>query len=54
MLFANKDIIEKLKQIDQKFADHEDKILLIFEYIKQLEQTKQKEIKFKVRKQIGF
>ena len=54
MLLAHKDIIEKLGQIEQKLADHDDKILLIFEYLKKLEQAKQQEIELKERKQIGF
>jgi hypothetical protein len=54
MLFAYTDIIEKLKQIELKLAGHDDNILLIFEYLKQLEQAKQQEIEYKERKKIGF
>jgi len=54
MLTAHKDIIEKLWQIEQKLADHDDKILLIFEYLKQLELAKQEELEIKERKRIGF
>jgi len=54
MLFAQKDFIEKMKQIDLKFADYDEKIMLIFEYLKELEQAKQQEIEFKERKRIGF
>jgi len=32
-LMANKDIIKKIKQIEQILGDHDEKILLIFEYI---------------------
>jgi len=54
ILLAHKDIIGKLRHIEQKLADHDDKILLIFEYLKQLEQVKQEELEFKERQQIGF
>ena len=54
MLLAHKDIIEKLSRIERKLADHDDKILLIFEYLKQLERAKQNELEFKERKHIGF
>jgi phage regulator Rha-like protein len=54
MLLSNRDIIEKLLQIEQNLADHDEKILLIFEYLKQLEQAKQQEIEYKERKKIGF
>jgi phage regulator Rha-like protein len=53
-LHAHREIIDKQKQIEQKLADHDDKILLIFEYIRQLEQVKQEENDFKERRRIGF
>ncbi|MBC8315977.1 MAG: ORF6N domain-containing protein [Bacteroidales bacterium] len=54
MPLANKDIVEKLKHIEQKLANHNDKILLVFEYLKQREQAKQDEVEFDEREQIGF
>lgn len=54
MLMAHKDILEKLWKIEQKLTDHDDKILLIFDYLKQLEQVNREELEFKERKQIGF
>ena len=54
LLSAHSEIIEKLNGLEQKFVDHDDKIALIFEYLKQLEQTKHDEISFKERIQIGF
>jgi len=54
MLVAHKDVVEKLMQIEQKFADHDEKIMLIFEYLKQLEQDKQANLKIKERRRIGF
>ncbi len=54
MLRIHKDILDKLNNFEEKLADHDDKIMLIFEYIKQLEQTKQEEPDFKNRKKIGY
>jgi hypothetical protein len=54
LLLAHKDIIENFNKIEQKLSDHDDKILLIFEYLKQLEQVKQQELEIKERKRIGF
>jgi len=39
MIMANKDILLKLKEFEKNLSDHDDKIRLIFEYLKQLEKT---------------
>jgi phage regulator Rha-like protein len=44
MLLAHKDILLKIEQMQQKLAEHDNNILLIFEYLKQLEQSKQEEL----------
>ena len=54
MLLTHKDILLRLEQIQQKLAEHDINILLIFEYIKQLEQKSKHEIDQKNRKKIGF
>ena len=54
MLFTHKDILLKLEKIEQKLSGHDEKILMIFEYLKQLEQTKQEELIVKNRKRIGY
>ncbi|MBP6871197.1 MAG: ORF6N domain-containing protein [Bacteroidales bacterium] len=54
LLLAHNDIIEKLSIIEQKIADHDDKILLIFGYLKQLEQYRQQKQEQQERKRIGF
>jgi hypothetical protein len=54
LLLTHKDILLRLEQIEQTLSGHDNKILLIFEYLKQLEQTKQQELEFKERKLIGF
>ncbi len=38
ILLAHKDVVSKLEQMQYKLAEHDNNILLIFEYIKQLEQ----------------
>jgi phage regulator Rha-like protein len=54
ILYNNEKIVEKLKQVEKSILDHEEKILVIFEYIKQLEIVKQKEQDFKNRKRMGY
>ena len=50
MLLTNKEIIQGLDKMEKKLTEHDDKIMLIFEYLKQLEQAKQIELKQKSRK----
>jgi len=54
MLLAYKDIVHKLEEIERKYTDHDQKIMLIFEYLKQLEASKQQDLDQKNRKRIGF
>jgi hypothetical protein len=54
MLFAYKDILHKLEEIERKYTDHDQKIMLIFEYLKQFEAFKQQDLEQKNRKPIGF
>lgn len=54
MLLTYKDILYKLEEIEKKSIDHDQQIMLIFEYLKQLEALKQQELEQKNRKPIGF
>lgn len=54
MILNHQELFFKLNELEKKIADHDDKLLLIFEYMKQFEQTKQEELKYKNRKPIGF
>jgi hypothetical protein len=54
MLESHKEIIRKLELLEKKDMELDDKVTLIFEYLKQLEQSKQDETDFKNRKRIGF
>ncbi len=50
---AHKEILLKLEQLEKKEIEQDEKIMLIFEYLKQLEQSKQEELSFKKRRKIG-
>ena len=54
LLESHAEIIRKLDSIEKKDIEQDEKILLIFEYLKQLEQAKQEETNLKERKRIGF
>ena len=54
MIESHKEIIRKLEQLEKKDLELDEKVTLIFEYLKELEQTKQDETDFKLRKRIGF
>ena len=54
MLTAHKEILSKIEHIVEKIDEHDGQILLIFEYLKQLEEAKQQEMDQKNRKRIGF
>src|SRR4030042_1657576 len=47
MLESHKEILKKLEQLERKDIEQDEKIILIFEYLKQLEQAKQEELSFK-------
>jgi hypothetical protein len=54
MLATHKEFLHKLEQIEKKDIEQDQKIMLIFEYLKQLEKTKQEDLELKPRKKIGF
>lgn len=54
MLLTHKDILLKLDRIEQKLLGHDDSLMLIFEYLRQLEQDKQQQEEQVNRKRIGF
>lgn len=54
ILGTHNEILQKIEELERKNLDHDDKITLIFEYIKQLEQSKQEEKEYQNRKRIGF
>ena len=50
MLETHKEILKKLEYLERKDIEQDEKIMLIFEYLKQLEQVKQEELEQKPRK----
>ena len=54
MLLTNTDILPKVDKLEKALLGHDEKIMLIFEYIKQFEEAKQEEQDFKSRTRIGF
>ena len=54
MLASHKEILNRLEMIGHKLAEHDNQILVIFEYLKQLEQVKQVELDQQKREQIGY
>lgn len=47
-------ILRKLEMLEKKDLELDEKVSLIFDYLKELEQTKKEEVDFKERKRIGF
>jgi len=54
LMFMHKDVIHQLEQVRNKLTEHDNQILVIFEYLKQLEAIKHQELEQKNRKRIGF
>ena len=54
ILESHEVVLRKLEDLEKKDVEQDDKILIILEYIKQLEKTRQDEKDFKVRPRIGF
>jgi len=54
MIESHKDILRKLEILEKKDIELDEKVNLIFEYLKELEQAKQEETDFSKRKRIGF
>jgi hypothetical protein len=54
MLETNKEILKKLDDLEKRDIEHDEKIMLIFEYIRQLEQVKQQELEQQNRKRVGY
>ena len=54
MLATHKDLLLKFEKFEQHLADHDDKIMLLLEYIKQFEKSKIEELEQRNRPKIGF
>jgi len=54
MIESHKDILRKLEILEKKDIELDEKVTLIFEYLKELDHSKQEDTEFKQRKRIGF
>jgi hypothetical protein len=54
ILSVHMDMSHQLEKIQTKLDEHDSQISIIFEYLKELEQSKQDETDLKQRKRIGF
>jgi len=54
VLLTHHDILNKLNELEKKGVEQDDKIMLIFEYIKQFEESKQQSLEQENRNKIGY
>jgi vacuolar-type H+-ATPase subunit I/STV1 len=54
MLETHKEILKKLESLEMKDIEQDEKITVIFEYLRQLEQVRDEETRFRERRRIGF
>ena len=54
LVTTHQEILQKLEHLEKNDIEQDDKLRLIFEYLKQLEQTKQQKSEQKSRPKIGF
>lgn len=54
LLETHKEILLTLEKLQKKDIEQDQQILLIFEYLKQLEHVTREDLEFKERKRIGF
>ncbi|MBN2890576.1 MAG: ORF6N domain-containing protein [Bacteroidales bacterium] len=54
LLLTHQEIFRKLEELEQKGIARDEKIMIIFEYLREFEEAKQKEIEYQNRKRIGY
>ncbi len=54
MLLSHQELMVQLEEVSRKVAGHDEKINLIFGYLKEVEQARQEELEQQNRKRIGF
>jgi hypothetical protein len=54
LMFMHKDVIHQLEQVQNKLTEHDNQLMVIFEYLKQVEAAKQQDLDQKKHKPIGF
>jgi phage regulator Rha-like protein len=54
LIISHTELLSELNQIKDQLTDHDDKFILIFEYLKQFEESKQQHLEQLNRKRIGY
>jgi hypothetical protein len=54
LIESHRDLLRKLEALERKDIELDEKVAQIFEYLKQLDQSRQEELDFQQRKRIGF
>jgi hypothetical protein len=54
LMFLHKDMVFQLEQVKLKLIEHDNQILAVLEYLKELNKQKKEEIDFKDRTRIGY
>ena len=54
LLPFQKDLLQKIERLEKKDMEQDEKFMLIFKYLKQLEKSKQEELEQKNRPRIGY
>ena len=54
MMMLHKDILQRLVSIERKLNGHDNQIMVVFEYLKQFEQTIKEELEQKDLPKIGY
>lgn len=54
MLQSNKELIVELEQLRDKINDHDNKFILIFDYLKQFDKNRKQQLNQTSRKRIGY
>lgn len=54
ILINHKKLLIEIDHIKNKLTNHDDQIILLFDYLQKLEETKQQEQEYQNRKRIGF
>jgi len=54
MLMQHKDLLNEIDLLKENLLEHDKKIVLVFEYLKQFEKMRQEELDLQNRKRIGF
>ena len=54
MMTLHKDILQRLESMERKLSGHDNQIMIVFEYLKQFEQTKRQELEQKDLPKIGY